>query len=399
MWQYIFIVCLLLVTWITVDLILGTKRQRSTLSPYKAGVIRKSHAVLFTHGDSLFDHMLSTIDKAHHHIHIQFFIFRSDHIGQKFLDLFKQKAQQGIDVRLLVDWGGDHISRKEKASLKKAGVQVAITNVPAFPFLFYSINKRNHRKVSIIDGEHGYIGGYNVGDEYLGRDPKKGRWRDYHLYIQGEACQDLQQQFVKDWNTASNDLLSLESLTSKTLKAGPTSLTMVTTDGSHVIESIHGMLDKAEKSIFIGTPYFIPDKSLTAKLIDLAKKGMEINVLLPKYPDHPLVKDAAYPYFPALLQAGVHFHQFYEGFYHAKVIIVDDALICIGTSNFDKRSFYINKEINCFIEDSEWTRDAKGEIEKDLIESSEPITMAHVENRTLWEKTKEKLATLFSYFL
>ncbi|UTR16288.1 cardiolipin synthase [Salipaludibacillus sp. LMS25] len=399
MWQYIFIICALPVIWITVDLILGTKRQRSTLSSSKDSVIRKSHAVLFTHGDSLFDHMLNTIDKAREHIHIQFFIFRSDHIGQKFLDLLKQKAQQGIDVCLLVDWGGDHISRKEKAALKKAGVQIAITNVPAFPFLFYSINKRNHRKVSVVDGEHGYIGGYNVGDEYLGRDPKKGRWRDYHLYIQGEACHDLQQQFVKDWNSASSNTLSLEQLTSKSLKAGPTSLTMVATDGSHVIESIHGMLDKVEKSIFIGTPYFIPDESLTAKLIDLAKKGVEINVLIPKYPDHPLVKDAAYPYFPALLQAGVHFYQFYEGFYHAKVIIVDDSLICIGTSNFDKRSFFINQEINCFIEDPEWTRDAKVEIEKDLFESSEPITMTHVGNRSLWEKTKEKVATLIAYFL
>ncbi|PYZ91585.1 cardiolipin synthase [Salipaludibacillus keqinensis] len=392
-------IIILFIVWLVTDLKLGNKVHRKNIKPMKDHFVRKSSIQFFAHGDKLFDHMLQRIENASDHIHIQFFIFRDDHIGQKFLDLLKEKAIEGVDVRLLVDWGGYHISRKEKKSLLKAGVQLAKTNTPSLPFLFYSINERNHRKVTVIDNQCGYIGGYNVGDEYLGRDPEMGRWRDYHLYIEGEACQDLQDQFTIDWNGSSGKPFNLKDLIPVTSGTGSTPVQIIPTDGAHVVEMIHHLLDQAKEFVFIGTPYFIPGDSLKKKLMQLSARGVDIKLLIPKYPDHALVKDAAFPYFPDLLKSGVDIRQFYEGFYHSKVLIIDEQWCDIGTSNFDKRSFHVNKEINCIIQDHSWIVPVREEIEKDFYESAEKITMDHIKNRSLFEKMKEKIATFISPFL
>lgn len=398
--KIIFSIILLLIVWFVFDLMIGTRIHRSRISEMGANVIRQSHVQYFSHGDKLFDHMFQRIDKATDHIHMQFFIFRNDNIGQKFLDLLKEKAIEGVDVRLLVDWGGYAISKQEKKSLKRAGIQLAKTNKPSFPFLFYSINERNHRKVTIIDGTHSYIGGFNVGDEYLGRDPEMGRWRDYHLYIEGEASQDLQEQFVTDWNGATGLDVRIDELCSAPVKvSNPIPVRIVPTDGGPVVKWVIELLDRAKESVFIGSPYFIPGETVKKKLLDLVKKGVHINILVPKYPDHALVKDAAYPYFYDLVKAGADVRQFYEGFYHSKVLVIDEQIADIGTSNFDKRSFHVNKEINCIIEDHRWVTSVKAEIEKDFYESAENITLEFLENRSVLEKSKEKIATLFSPFL
>ncbi|WP_245733106.1 cardiolipin synthase [Salipaludibacillus aurantiacus] len=388
-----------IIAWISIDLYIGFKLHRSKIRPMEESVLRKSHVDFFPRGDKLFDHMLDKIDKAEHHIHIQFFIFRDDHIGRKFLELLKEKAVQGVDVRLMVDWGGYAISKKEKKSLKKAGVLIKKTNVPSFPLLFYSMNVRNHRKVTVIDGFHGYIGGYNVGDEYLGRDPDLGRWRDYHIYVGGEAVQDFQKQFITDWNGASGEKTGENKIESKPAGSGPVPLKVIPTDGAHVIEMVDSLLDRAKESVIIGTPYFIPGKILKNKLIRLAKNGINVKLIIPKYADHPFVKDAAFPYFPDLLKAGVTIRQFTEGFYHSKVIVIDDYLMDIGTSNFDKRSFHLNKEINCIIEDRDWVLPVKKEIEKDFYECSEEITLKYVRNRSVFERGKEMIGTALSPFM
>jgi len=395
----VFAIIFIIILWITLDLMIGSRVHRSKFTQLRGNVIRQSHIQFFSHGDTLFDHMFKQIDKATDHIHVQFFIFRNDSIGQKFLDLLKEKAKQGVEVRLLVDWGGYAISKKEKKSLKNTGVQLAKTNTPSFPFLFYSMNVMNHRKVTIIDGIHGYIGGFNVGDEYLGRDPKMGRWRDYHLYIKGDASQDLQEQFMIDWNGATGLDVRLNEFVSQKVTEGTTSLRLVPTDGGYVVKSVLELLNRAEESVFIGTPYFIPGELVKKKLIELCERGILVKILVPKYPDHPFVKDAAYPYFYDLIKAGADVRQFYEGFYHSKVFIIDEHIADIGTSNFDKRSFHVNKEMNCIIEDHRWVRFTKEEIEKDFYESAEKITIEFLENRTLFEKSKEKIATLFSPFL
>ncbi|MDG5787364.1 cardiolipin synthase [Evansella sp. AB-P1] len=398
-WSILVMILLVLVAWIMIDLTLGKKQHNKLVKSYEEPPIRKSDAHFFSHGDKLFDHMFKEIEKATDHIHMQFYIFRDDSIGTKMIDNLKKKSREGVTVRLMVDWIGSKISKKARKELKEAGIIFKRIHVPSFPFLFYSLNQRNHRKITVIDGKTAYIGGYNVGDEYLGRDPKMGRWRDYHLYLIGEAVGDLQKQFLMDWNKAKGESVLLNDNYFPPLMKGKLDVQIAPTNGSHIKEKMMSLLSKAKKSVLIGTPYFIPGKEMVDELISLAKKGVYVQILIPKYPDHPLVKDAAYPYLQPLIEGGVEVRQFYEGFYHSKAIIIDANIVDIGTANFDKRSFHLNYEVNCIIHNDEWIRDVKEEIEKDFYESSEKITLDHIEKRTLFEKTKEKFASAISPIL
>ncbi|WP_078593475.1 cardiolipin synthase [Evansella clarkii] len=395
----LFAIILAFILWVVIDLRLGQKKHQSEIQPYKEAPVRSTDAVFIGHGDELFKHMFQLIETAEDHIHVNFYIFRDDKIGYEMLTRLKKKAREGVTVRLMVDWVGLAITRKEIKRLRSAGVKFAKTQSPSFPYLFYSLNERNHRKITVIDGKAGYVGGYNVGDEYLGKDPSKGPWRDYHLYLTGEAVADLQTQFIRDWRKSSGEDLHEDPRYFPPLPEGKLKARIVATDGAHVKESMMKMLSKAKHSVLIGTPYFVPGVEMRDHLIQLAQKGINVQILIPKYPDHPLVKDAAFPYFEPLLKAGVEIRQFYEGFYHSKAMIIDDTIADIGTANFDMRSFHLNLEINCIIYDGDWVREVKSKIEKDFYGSSEKITMEHVNNRTFGDKAKEALATAISPFM
>lgn len=395
----VLIITVFVIGWIVLDIYLGKKDHEASLSPYEESPVKRSDAQFFSKGDKLFDHMFQHIDKAQDHIHMNFYIFRDDNIGTKMLNNLKEKARQGVTVRLLVDWVGNKISRKQLKELKKAGIIFAKSQPPKFPYLFYSLNERNHRKVTIIDGKLGYIGGYNVGDEYLGRDPKMGYWRDYHLFLMGEGVADLQRQFISDWEAASGESLEDNSAYFPKLIPGSLDVKVVPTDGAHVKDKMLSLVAEAKESIFIGTPYFIPGKELEDALIERAKEGINVQILIPKCPDHPLVKDAAYPYIRKLIEAGVDVRQFKKGFYHSKVVIIDEKIVDIGTANFDKRSFHLNLEINCIVTDKDWCNDVKEEIQQDFYNSSERITKKDIEKRSILDRIKEGFATVISPLL
>ena len=392
-------IILVFVLWMIIDIKLGKRHHQSKVQPYREAPVRHTDALFFGHGDEFFNHLFQQIELAEDHIHIGFYIFRDDKVGQDLLLRLKKKAREGVEVRLMVDWIGLSISSKERNRLKHAGISFAKTQSPSLPYFFYSLNERNHRKITVIDGKAGYIGGYNVGDEYLGKDPEKGPWRDYHLFLTGEAVADLQEQFLKDWERAYGEDVHKTVQYFPSLPEGKLKTQIVPTDGAHVQEFLMKLLSRAQKSVMIGTPYFIPGVEMRDYLVKLAEKGINIQILIPKYPDHPLVKDAAFPYFEPLLKAGVEIRQFYEGFYHSKALIIDDNIADIGTANFDMRSFNLNSEVNCIVYDEEWVRDVKGKIEKDFFGSSEKITMEDVKNRTFKEKGKEALATAMSPFM
>ncbi|MBU9724330.1 MULTISPECIES: cardiolipin synthase [Bacillaceae] len=393
------IILILIIAWITVDIYLGYKKHQAAIKQYKEAPIRQSDAHFFSQGDKLYDDMFKEIVKAKDHIHMYFYIFRDDNIGKKMLGNLMEKARQGVTVRLMVDWIGSKISKESLAKLKEAGIQFSKANPPSFPYFFYTLNERNHRKITVIDGKIGYIGGYNIGDEYLGRDPKMGPWRDYHLKLAGEAVADLQKQYLNDWERSANETIPHDEKNFPLLEKGKLKVQIVPTNGTHAKETIVSLLHRAKKSVMIGTPYFIPGSEVQNALLDLVKKGVRVKVLIPKTPDHPLVKDAAIPYIESLLKAGVEIRQFNKGFYHSKVIIIDDDIVDIGTANFDKRSFHLNHEINCIISDQEWIRQVKDEIEEDFYQRGEEITLEQIKSRSFFEKTKEKVATTLSPLL
>ncbi|WP_051556440.1 cardiolipin synthase [Alkalihalobacterium bogoriense] len=389
-------VVILILVWLRLDFIGGMKVQKSEAHK-RTQHTRQGHVSLLPTGDELFRTMFQEIEQAKSHIHVLFYIFKDDSISTKMANLLKEKAKQGVEVRLLVDRMGSKLSKKSIQQLKKAGVSFAYSHPIQWPYLFFTFNRRNHRKITIIDGKIGFVGGYNVGDEYLGRDPKFGPWRDFHLRIEGDGVQDLQEQFLEDWRVATNKELKSDRYYPN-LKQGPISLRILPTDGVFLEEAFIDLIRQAKTTITIGTPYFIPGKALQGELMAAAKRGVAVRLLVPKQGDHPLVKEAAFPYFQELLEAGVEIYRYYRGFFHAKVVIIDRQVCDIGTANFDKRSFHINHEINCLIYDADFIKGVENEIEHDF-SISERLTMQQLEKRSLFHRGKERVGTMISGLL
>jgi cardiolipin synthase A/B len=380
-----------------VDFVLGKRsHQRSVVK--RSLPIRYGDCELFKTGNSLYESLFHDINKATDHIHILFYIVREDELSQKLFQLLKKKAAEGLTVRILIDRvGGYAVSRKTRRDLRNHGVSFAFSRVPTFPFFFYKLNRRNHRKICVCDGTVAYLGGFNVGNEYLGLDPKLGHWRDFHLRITKQGVEDLQTQFLEDWHDATNERVDGSSYFPP-LNEGSIPLKFQPTDGAHVEEIFLHVFAKAKNSITIGTPYYIPGKKIQQALINKARAGVKVTILLPQKADHILVKQAAMPYLKELIQAGCHVYQFTEGFFHAKVVIIDDDICDIGTANFDMRSFYLNQEMNCFIYDQSFISKVREAVHNDIGRSVK-LTEANIRQRTVKEKAEEKIGTLFAKLL
>ncbi|MGG1163822.1 cardiolipin synthase [Bacillus mycoides] len=384
--------------WITIDLLYGRivhlKRVRS-----RSFSLRQSDFRLYTYGNDLYDALFTDIKQAKHHVHVLFFIVKNDDISRKFLKLLIDKAQEGIEVRLLLDRFGSHYLSKEAVySLQKHGVSFSFCHKVKFPFLFFSANQRNHRKITVIDGKIGYIGGFNIGEEYLGHNQKLGLWRDYHLRLTGEGIQDLQKQFLHDWFDDTNQNLLDSSLYFPEQQPGAILHRFIPTDGAYLQNTFLHLIESAEKELFIGTPYFIPGKKIMNALLKARKRGVQITILVPQKADHALVREAKFPYCRKLIQAGCNIYAFQQGFFHAKIIIVDDHICDIGTANFDMRSLYSNHEINCLLYDKHFIQEVKSKFEEDLGRSS-LLSFEDVSPLSIIDRGKEWIGTILAFFL
>jgi cardiolipin synthase len=396
---YIIGAIVLVFAWLALDLHLGRKKHLKEIKRLKFPK-RQSEILLYADGNLLYKDLFHDMRHATNHIHSLFYMVRNDHASKEFLSILKDKADQGLEVRLLLDYFGSFDIKKETIKdLEQHGIEVEVYHKPAFPFFFFSINQRNHRKITVIDGKIGYVGGFNIGKEYLGQDPEFGVWRDYHLKLEGEGVQDLQSQFIQNWEQAG-DFPTSEwgERYYPELPKGPITHKLVPTNGGHLTETFYKLIQKAETSIIICTPYFIPSESLLDELLDAISRGVKVTILVPAKADHALVMDAAFPYFATLIEAGADVYRFYLGFYHAKVVVIDDHTCDIGTANFDKRSLFLNNEINCLIFDKEFVHKTVQEIHKD-IHNSEKLTLAFIRNRTWMDKGKEKLSKIIAPLL
>ncbi len=393
---YVLLAIGLVIAWLTLDLYLGRKKHLKEVKrltfPKRQGDI-----LLYADGNLLYKDLFEDMRMASHHIHSLFYMVRDDHASKEFLSILKDKADQGLEVRLLLDYFGSFDVKKETIKeLKQHGIEVEVYHKPAFPFFFFSINQRNHRKITVVDGKIGYVGGFNIGKEYLGQDPEFGVWRDYHLKLEGEGVQDLQSQFIQNWEQAGDfDAREWGDAYYPIAEKGPITHKLVPTNGGHLSETFLTLLQRAEKSIIICTPYFIPSDPLLEELLGALGRGVKVTVLVPAKADHPLVMDAAFPYFKKIIGAGAEVYRFYLGFYHAKVMVIDDHTCDIGTANFDKRSLFLNNEINCLIFDKEFVRKTVDEIHKD-IHNSEKLTLEFIQNRSIFDKSKEQLSKFLS---
>lgn len=383
-------VIIIIAVFAGLDIWLGFQKFKRRKQP-PTPPVRKSDVQLFGDGRRFFNALKEDMEKATHHIHLSFYIFRADQIGEEIIRDLINKVKDGVKVRLLLDAVGCAIlSRKARKQLHEGGVELAFSAKPFFPYFFYSLNRRNHRKIAVIDGLTGYFGGFNVGDEYLGRKADKGDWRDYHLRLTGEGVKDLQKQFLRDWHDATSKKIDDPDYYPD-LTPGAHSLKLFATNADHLETSFIDHLSKAKKRVFIGTPYFVPSRRLEQTLHRLLDEGVALTLLLPMKKDHPFVKPVSYVYFKPLLEKGARVFHYYHGFYHAKVFIVDDDVCYIGTANFDMRSLIWNDEMNGYIYDQALIKEIEAITAKDLKHAIE-ITLKDINRRPIGEKSKSALS-------
>lgn len=360
---------------------------------------------IFTDGREKFDALIKDINEAKDYIHIQYYIFRNDDLGKRILIALEQKLEQGLEVKMLYDdMGSRSLSLKDFKSFRNKGGKVEAFFPSKLPLINLRVNNRNHRKLVIIDGHIGYIGGFNVGDEYLGLKKKFGYWRDTHLRIVGDAVNALQLRFMLDWNVQSTrDNLKYAERYFPDVDSGGTIGVQIASSGpdeewEQIKYGYLKMITSAKKSIHIQSPYFIPDQSFLDAIKIAALGGVDVNIMIPNKPDHPFVYWATYNNVASLLDAGANIFHYDNGFLHSKILLIDDEVASVGTTNMDHRSFTLNFEINAFIYDTFITKELKATFEKDLALSYR-LTKEEYEKRSLWIKFKEGIARLISPIL
>ena len=359
---------------------------------------------IFDDGRKKFEALINDILNAKDHIHIQYYIFKLDNLGKRIYSALIKKAKQGIKVRILYDEMGSRGLRKRHfKELLELGGEVEVFFPSILPLLNPRLNFRNHRKIVVIDGRIGYIGGFNVGDEYLGLNKKFGYWRDTHIRMEGSSVHPLQTRFLLDWNQASeNNINYSESYFPAIPKKGNVTTQIVSSGPDNEWPTIKNgylkLLMDAKRYIYIQTPYFIPDNSFLTAIEIAALSGIDVRIMVPNKPDHMFVYWATYSYVGQLLKAGAKIYIYEKGFIHAKTIVVDDKASTVGTANIDVRSFSLNFEVNAFIYDHTISHELAEIFEKDIQDCTE-LTLDKYENRSLLIKFKESISRLLSPIL
>ena len=311
-----------------------------------------NQVTFYHHATPAFQAMIDAIESAKHHIHIEFFIFRSDESGKRFVDALARKAKEGVEVRFLYDAVGAHdLSRKLIREVCDGGGKCLAFMSLLNPLRRFRVNLRNHRKLLIVDGKIGFAGGMNIGDEYQGKSPRFGEWRDTHLRLEGPSVSHLQETFIEDWHFAADELLKGEKYYPEIRSQGNARVQVVKSGPDQAVKSIRQVyfaaILKARKRIWIASPYFVPDMALIEALTLAARNGVDVRLIMPFRPDKWIPFLAGRYYVQEMLACGVSVYQYTAGFMHAKMMIIDDGFGCVGSANFDNRSLHLNFEVNC----------------------------------------------------
>ncbi|RSD29368.1 cardiolipin synthase [Mesobacillus subterraneus] len=373
--------------------------KNASLTP----ITTASKAKILKNGEETFSEIKRKLREAEEFIHMEYYIFRSDRLGREIIEILIEKAQQGVEVLFLFDAAGSmKLAAKELKDMQDAGIKAMPFSPLKYGFFNQKFNFRNHRKIIIIDGEIGFVGGLNVGVEYLGEDEKFGFWRDTHMVLTGEAVYTLHNVFLLDWEYVSGEKVLENHRAVKEPKEEDEldGAIQVVASGPDTQQGImsdfyYTMMSCATKSIWIATPYFVPDEAIRTALRVAAAKGIEVRIMVPEINDSYLTQYASRSYFSELLRNGAEIYSYKKGFLHQKVIIVDGNIASIGTANMDMRSFHLNFEVNVFLFGTSSIRDLVAHYEEDM-EDSEKISPVQYYKRGFWERSKESFARLFS---
>ncbi len=363
-------------------------------------ILKGNHVQLLIDGDRTFKSILEGIDRAENYILFQFFIIHDDNIGKKVQKHLIAKAKEGVKIYFLYDEIGCHtLPDLYKNELRDAGVQVYNFHTRKGYRNHFQLNFRNHRKIVVVDGNSAWIGGHNVGDEYLGKDPKFGHWRDTHIKIKGPAVLACQISFIEDWHWATNNILLNLKWTPQLAKEASYKVLIVPSGPADELETatlmFHHAINTAQKRIWIASPYFVPDDIIMSALHLAGLRGVDVRILIPDKPDHLLVYLTAFSYFKNASLTGVRFFRYTKGFLHQKVVLIDDISAMVGTANFDNRSFRLNFEITCIVANPIFVTEVEQMLTDDLANARE-MTKDDIDNKSFWFKLSTRLARLTS---
>ena len=335
--------------------------------PFRAG-----HALqLLVDGEAAFAAMFAAIGAARHEVLVQFFIVHDDGLGRRLQQVLLERAAAGVEVRLLYDGIGSHdLPDAYVATLRAGGVQVHAFAGRRWRNRF-QLNFRNHRKLVLVDGLHGFVGGLNVGDEYLGARPPLSPWRDTHLGIAGPAAADLRQSFADDWRWTTGE--ALDAAASPPAAMGEASVLVVTGGPADRQETgslcFTALIHAARERLWLSTPYFVPDPAVMAALQLAALRGVDVRVLIPSRPDHRGVFLASTLHAHQAVRCGIAIHRYQPGFLHQKALILDGHTAAIGSMNLDSRSFRLNFELNAVAVDERFAGEVEAMLRADLARS------------------------------
>ena len=359
---------------------------------------------IYTNGEVKFEKLIDDIRNAKDFIHIQYYIFRFDDLGETIINELRKKSLEGVEVRVLFDaMGSRSIDRKTFKYINDAGIKIAVFFPALFKHINLRLNYRNHRKIVVIDGEIGYVGGFNVGNEYINRGKKFKFWRDTHTRIRGAAVAELNKRFILDWDYASNEnIKDIGRYFPKSKIYGDIGVQIVASGPDHTEEYIKNgylkIINNAKKYVYIQTPYLVPDEPMLEALKLAALSGVDVRILVPGSPDHFFMEWMLSANIGVMIDYGIKIYRYQKGFVHSKTIVADGEVCSIGTANLDIRSFKLNFEVNAFIYGEKIAKEQEEIFYKDQ-EESILVIREEYEKRTRGLKIKESLIRLVAPIL
>lgn len=348
---------------------------------------------LLINGEETFASMLKELAAAKKYILFQFYIFRADKIGGQFADLLMKKAAEGVKVYFLCDKIGTSLKSDFIKKLESSGIEVLFFHSSKSWSDRLQINFRNHRKIVVVDGKSAFLGGFNIGDDYLGR------WRDTHMRLRGPSVMAAQLSFVKDWHWATEKILDLEWRPVQ--YPGGSDALILHTGPADEIEVFHltivSMINSATKRVWITTPYFVPPESLLNALVLAQMRGLDVRLILPLKSDNVTIQFAMDVYIEKILKAGIKVFQYVPGILHEKAMLVD-GLGMVGSANFDQRSLFLNFEIIAVSDDQTFVLEMEKMLEQDCVHSK-LVTLDEVEHYSFLRKLRSRIINLLAPML
>lgn len=359
---------------------------------------------IYTNGEDKFKDLFNDIREAKSFIHIEYYIFRYDELGKSLIKELREKVKDGVEVRFVIDgMGSKKITKKIIREIESYGIKISVFFPGVLPHINMRINYRNHRKIVVIDGKIGYVGGFNVGDEYVNKGKQFKFWRDTHIRIRGEAVSELNKRFIFDWDYASGEKMGNMSMYFPNIDViGDVGIQIVSSGPDHMEEYIKNsymkIINNAKNYVYIQTPYLVPDSPMMEAIKISALSGVDVRIIVPGAPDHFFMEWMLSANIGLLIEYGVKIYRYDNGFIHAKTIVADGEVCSIGTANLDIRSFKLNFEVNAFIYNEKVAKEQENIFLEDQLKSKLVIKEEY-DKRSRNLKIKESLIRLLAPIL